>query len=125
MANQRVVLGSGSASHPRLEAPSHLRAASRRALEQSYGHPSLAIQPWSPSKAPPRTLVSLALPWPGVVACAFVMGMAAAQVIQSAVNELLGPERLLEVDLQPHRASLQPHVHVASSLHTLCSQPAR
>jgi len=33
----------------------------------------------------------------GVVACAFVMGMAAAQVIQSAVNELLGPERLLEV----------------------------
>ena len=70
----------------------------------------------------PRTLVSLALPLPGVVACAFVMGMAAAQVIQSAVNELLGPERLLEVDPQPHRASLQTHV---ASLHTLSSQPAR
>jgi len=33
----------------------------------------------------------------GVVACAFVMGMAAVQVIQSAANELLGPERLLKV----------------------------
>ena len=51
---------------------------------------------------------------PGVVACAFVMVMAAAQVIQSAVNELLGAPRLLEVGLQPH----------AASLHTPCSQPA-
>ena len=33
----------------------------------------------------------------GVVACALVMAMAAAQVIQSSVNELLGTERLLEV----------------------------
>ena len=35
----------------------------------------------------------------GVVACAFVMVMAAAQVIQSAVNELLGAPRLLDVGL--------------------------